>query len=228
MEVDDVARAHEADELVGVSGEGVLVDGALPLPELPAVARSTVEVVVDPLRDPEELDVPVIVTQRTSTPAPRAYASSDCSISATPPPRAVEFTCQTTRPARTRLALAIARSTRAYSSPSSALNRSGGAGPTGTWLIAATIADSSLPSRSSPSSPMLILLLAATGTALATGLGAIPVFLLGERAAALQPLLLGIAAGTMAVASVVGLILPGLDEGSASSVATGSGPACCF
>ena len=65
---------------------------------------------------------------------------------------------------------------------------------------------------------MLILLLAATGTALATGLGAIPVFLLGERAAALQPLLLGIAAGTMGVASVVGLILPGLDEGSAGSV----------
>ncbi len=68
---------------------------------------------------------------------------------------------------------------------------------------------------------MLILLLAATGTALATGLGAIPVFLLGTRAAALQPLLLGIAAGTMAVASVVGLILPGLDEGSATSVGAG-------
>lgn len=61
---------------------------------------------------------------------------------------------------------------------------------------------------------MLILLLAATGTALATGLGAIPVFLLGTRAAVLQPLLLGIAAGAMTVASVVGLILPGLDEGS--------------
>ncbi len=75
---------------------------------------------------------------------------------------------------------------------------------------------------------MLILLLAATGTALATGLGAIPVFLLGERAAALQPLLLGIAAGTMGVASVVGLILPGLDEGSASSVATGVGTGVLF
>ena len=70
---------------------------------------------------------------------------------------------------------------------------------------------------------MLILLLAATGTALATGLGAIPVFLLGDRAAALRPLLLGVAAGTMGVASVVGLILPGLDEGSAGSVATGLG-----
>jgi ZIP family zinc transporter len=68
---------------------------------------------------------------------------------------------------------------------------------------------------------MLILLLAATGTALATGLGAIPVFLLGLRAAALQPLLLGIASGAMAVASVVGLILPGLDEGSPTSVGAG-------
>lgn len=68
---------------------------------------------------------------------------------------------------------------------------------------------------------MLILLLAATGTALATGLGAIPVFLLGPRAAALQPLLLGIASGAMAVASVVGLILPGLDEGSPASVGGG-------
>lgn len=68
---------------------------------------------------------------------------------------------------------------------------------------------------------MLTLLLAASGTALATGLGAIPVFLLGPRAAALRPLLLGIAAGTMSVASVVGLILPGLDEGSAGSVWAG-------
>jgi zinc transporter, ZIP family len=68
---------------------------------------------------------------------------------------------------------------------------------------------------------MLILLLAATGTALATGLGAIPVLLLGVRAAALQPFLLGIASGAMAVASIVGLILPGLDEGSPASVGGG-------
>ena len=68
---------------------------------------------------------------------------------------------------------------------------------------------------------MLILLVAASGTALATGLGAIPVFLLGPGAAALRPLLLGIAAGAMSVASVVGLLLPGLDEGSAGSVGAG-------
>ena len=75
---------------------------------------------------------------------------------------------------------------------------------------------------------MLILLLAATGTALATGLGAIPVFLLGTRAAALQPLLLGIAAGAMTVASVAGLILPGLDEGSAASVGAGLAAGALF
>jgi zinc transporter, ZIP family len=68
---------------------------------------------------------------------------------------------------------------------------------------------------------VLTLLLAGTGTALATGLGAIPVFLLGERAAAVRPLLLGVAAGAMSVASVVGLLLPGLDEGSATAVASG-------
>lgn len=68
---------------------------------------------------------------------------------------------------------------------------------------------------------MLTLLLAGIGTAFATGLGAIPVFLLGPRAATLQPLLLGIAAGTMSVASIAGLILPGLDEGSAAAVGGG-------
>lgn len=68
---------------------------------------------------------------------------------------------------------------------------------------------------------MLVLILAGTGTAIATGLGAIPVFFLGERAGALRPLLLGIAAGVMGVASVEGLLLPGLDEGSAGSVLGG-------
>ena len=54
---------------------------------------------------------------------------------------------------------------------------------------------------------MLVLLLAAVGTALATGLGAIPVWFLGERAHALRPLLLGVAAGVMGVASIAGLLL---------------------
>ena len=68
---------------------------------------------------------------------------------------------------------------------------------------------------------LLLLALAATGTALATGLGAVPVFALGERAAALRPLLWGLAAGLMGVASVVGLLEPALDEGSASVVLGG-------
>jgi zinc transporter, ZIP family len=75
---------------------------------------------------------------------------------------------------------------------------------------------------------MLTLILAASATALATGLGAIPVFFLSERAAALRPLLLGVAAGTMAVASVAGLLLPGLDEGTLAEVAAGFAGGACF
>jgi zinc transporter, ZIP family len=75
---------------------------------------------------------------------------------------------------------------------------------------------------------MLLLILAGTGTALATGLGAIPVSALGERAEALRPLLLGFAGGVMAVASIVGLLLPGIDEGSLGSVAAGFGAGVLF
>jgi zinc transporter, ZIP family len=66
-----------------------------------------------------------------------------------------------------------------------------------------------------------ILMLAACGTALATGLGAIPVFLLGRRAAALTPLLLGFAAGVMGVAAIAGLLIPAFEEGSAATVIAG-------
>jgi zinc transporter, ZIP family len=68
---------------------------------------------------------------------------------------------------------------------------------------------------------LIVLLLAATATALATGLGAIPVFLLGHRAAALTPFLLGLAAGVMGVASVVGLLVPALEEGTPAEVVGG-------
>lgn len=68
---------------------------------------------------------------------------------------------------------------------------------------------------------MFELLMAASATALATGLGAIPVFVLGERAATLRPGMLGIAAGVMTVAAIVGLLAPALDEGSAAEVALG-------
>lgn len=68
---------------------------------------------------------------------------------------------------------------------------------------------------------MLVLILAATGTALATGLGAIPVSLLGSRAHALRPALWGLAGGVMAVASIVGLLRPAFDAGAASTVLAG-------
>jgi zinc transporter, ZIP family len=68
---------------------------------------------------------------------------------------------------------------------------------------------------------LVVLFAAGTATALATGLGAIPVFLLGPRVESLRPLLWGIAAGLMSVASVLGLLAPALDEGSAAAVAGG-------
>ena len=75
---------------------------------------------------------------------------------------------------------------------------------------------------------MLILVLAATATALATGLGAIPVFYLGGRASVWQPFLYGLAAGAMTVASVVGLLEPGLDQGSTEAVLGGVAAGVAF
>jgi ZIP family zinc transporter len=69
---------------------------------------------------------------------------------------------------------------------------------------------------------LLVLVLAATATAVATGLGAVPVFFLGERAVTLRPWLLGFACGVMGVASIVGLLLPALDEGSGGEAALGT------
>jgi zinc transporter, ZIP family len=68
---------------------------------------------------------------------------------------------------------------------------------------------------------VVVLVIAASGTALATGLGAIPVFFLGSRAAQLTPLLLGFAAGVMGVAAIAGLLIPAMQEGSAQSVGLG-------
>jgi ZIP family zinc transporter len=67
----------------------------------------------------------------------------------------------------------------------------------------------------------VVLFAAGAATALATGLGAIPVFLLGRRADALRPALWGFAAGTMGVVSVVGLLAPALDEGTVAQVGLG-------
>jgi zinc transporter, ZIP family len=67
----------------------------------------------------------------------------------------------------------------------------------------------------------VLLFLAACGTALATGLGAIPVFLLRERARSLTPVLLGFAGGVMVVAAILGLFVPATKEGSAPAVILG-------
>jgi ZIP family zinc transporter len=65
----------------------------------------------------------------------------------------------------------------------------------------------------------LLLSAIAAGTALATGLGALPVVALGgQRARAAQGVLSGLAAGVMAVAAIVGLLKPAAEQGSAVTV----------
>jgi len=68
---------------------------------------------------------------------------------------------------------------------------------------------------------VLILFLAATATALACGLGAIPVFFLGDKAIALRPYLWGVAVGVMSVAAIWGLLIPAFNEGSPLDIAIG-------
>ena len=75
---------------------------------------------------------------------------------------------------------------------------------------------------------ILVLLLAATGTALATGLGALPVSVLGSRSERLTPSLLGFAAGVMGVAAVAGLLLPAFDEGSTAEAVAGLSAGVAF
>jgi zinc transporter, ZIP family len=68
-------------------------------------------------------------------------------------------------------------------------------------------------------SELVELTLIAAATAIATGLGAVPVALVGGRAAAIQPALGGLAAGVMAIAAVFGLTIPAFRTGSAAVVA---------
>ena len=75
---------------------------------------------------------------------------------------------------------------------------------------------------------MLTLLLAASATTLATGLGAVPVFFLRGRALVWEPALWGLAAGVMIVASIVGLLKPAFDEGSRLAVALGLAAGVAF
>jgi zinc transporter, ZIP family len=67
-----------------------------------------------------------------------------------------------------------------------------------------------------------LLALAGCATALATGAGAVPVFFLGEHADRLRPFLWGTTVGLMAVASIVGLLLPAIAENGRASVAAGT------
>lgn len=68
---------------------------------------------------------------------------------------------------------------------------------------------------------MIELVLVATATTFATGLGVIPVAVLGERARELRGGLLGVAAGVMLIAAIVGLLLPALDEDGGGAVLLG-------
>src|ERR1044072_2249844 len=68
---------------------------------------------------------------------------------------------------------------------------------------------------------LAVLGLAGTATAFATGLGAVPVFLLGDRATGLRPFLWGATVGVMGGASVVGLLVPAIDEGGRATVIAG-------
>ncbi len=68
---------------------------------------------------------------------------------------------------------------------------------------------------------VLLLTLVACGTALATGIGAVPVLLLGPRIGALAPALWGAAGGVMAVAAVLGLLVPAFDQSDSAEVIAG-------
>jgi ZIP family zinc transporter len=68
---------------------------------------------------------------------------------------------------------------------------------------------------------LVVLIGAGLLTALATGIGVLPVWWMGDRAQALQQALEGAVAGVMAVAAVVGLLLPALDAGEPIAVAGG-------
>jgi zinc transporter, ZIP family len=72
------------------------------------------------------------------------------------------------------------------------------------------------------------LVLAATGTAVATGLGAIPVFFLGARAEELRPLLWGGTVGMMTIASFLGLLRPAFEEGGTAEVVAGAAAGVVF
>lgn len=68
---------------------------------------------------------------------------------------------------------------------------------------------------------LVVLALVGLATALATGLGVLPVWWMGRRAATLTPAFEGAVAGIMVVAAVAGLLVPAIDEGRPGAVAAG-------
>ena len=74
----------------------------------------------------------------------------------------------------------------------------------------------------------LALITVAAGTALATGIGALPVSALGPRAHRLRAWLAGTAVGAMAVASLVGLLVPAARTGSTAAVVGGAALGAAF
>jgi ZIP family zinc transporter len=66
---------------------------------------------------------------------------------------------------------------------------------------------------------MLGLALAACGTALACGLGALPVYVLGSRAQRAAPALWGLAALAMVTAAIFGLLVPAVHSGAPGAAA---------
>ena len=74
---------------------------------------------------------------------------------------------------------------------------------------------------------LVAVILAGAATALATGLGAIPVFLLGARAERLRPVLAGLAAAVMVAASLA-LLGPALDDGTPGVVGLGAAVGAAF
>lgn len=67
-------------------------------------------------------------------------------------------------------------------------------------------------------SDLTIVFLAGFATMMATGVGALPVHFSNRAAFNLRPLMIGVAIGAMTVASVVGLLQPGLELGSGRAV----------
>ena len=89
--------------------------------------------------------VPPITTQRQSIPNPRTYGKTERSISATPPPVAVEFTLHTARPLSRELISSPSRLARAIgSAPLIVRKRSIGWAPSSTSWMRITLSSGSV------------------------------------------------------------------------------------